>query len=52
MCRSMVEVQSAAAEIRLGKKEERNHGKNMSASAMQGGHNQLKYRTLQELKDV
>jgi len=40
---SMVDIQSAAAKIRRGKKEDRkkrNHGKNiMSASAMKGGHN-------------
>ena len=47
MCRSMVDIQSASAEIRRGIKkkkiEERRkkiQGKNiMSASAMQGGHN-------------
>jgi len=42
MCGSMVDVQSATAEIRRGKKEDRKkkpRGKNkMSASAMQGGH--------------
>jgi len=42
MCRSMVDIQSAAAEIRRGKKEDRRkkpQGKNiMSASATQGGH--------------
>jgi len=38
----MVDIQSATAEIRRGKKERRKkpQGKNiMSASAMQGGHN-------------
>jgi len=42
MCGSMVDVQSATAEIRRGKKEDRKkkpRGKNiMSASATQGGH--------------
>jgi len=40
----MVDIQSAAAEIRQGKKEERKkpEGKNiMSASATQGGHNNV-----------
>jgi len=40
----MVDIQSAAAEIRRGIKKERKkpQGKNiMSASAMQGGHNKL-----------
>jgi len=41
----MVDIQSAAAEIRRGKKEDRRkkpQGKNiMSASATQGGHNHL-----------
>jgi len=49
MCRSMVDIQSASAEIRRGIKkkkiEERRkkiQGKNiMSASATQGGHNKL-----------
>jgi len=45
MCGSMVDIQSAAAEIRRGRKKEEEdrkkpHGKNiMSASATQGGHN-------------
>jgi len=46
MCRSMVDIQSATAEIRRGIKKDRkkerqkSQGKNiMSASAMQGGHN-------------
>ena len=42
MCRSMVDIQSATAEIRRGKKEERRRNKQdeniMSASATQGGH--------------
>jgi len=43
MCGSMVDIQSVAAEIRRGIKEEEERkkpqGKNiMSASAMQGGH--------------
>jgi len=41
MCGSMVDIQSATAEIRRGKKKDRKkpQGKNiMSASAMQGGH--------------
>jgi len=44
MCGSMVDIQSAAAEIRRGIKKERKkpQGKNiMSASATQGGHNKL-----------
>jgi len=48
MCRSMVDIQFATAEIRRGKKRRkkerknhRNHGKTiMSASATQGGHKQ------------
>jgi len=36
MCASMADIQSATAEIRRGKKEERKH--EPSASAMQGGH--------------
>jgi len=47
MCGSMVDIQSATAEIRRGKEEEdsRNHrAKNiMSASATQGGHNQVRF---------
>jgi len=43
MCRSMVDIQSATAEIRRGKKEEdrkKKQDKNiMSASATQDGHN-------------
>ena len=42
MCRSMVDIQSATAEIRRGKNERRirNRDKNiMSTSATQGGHN-------------
>jgi len=39
MCGSMVDIQSAAAEIRRGIKKEKSQGKNiMSASATQGGH--------------
>jgi len=39
MCRSIVDIQSATAEIRRGKKKEET-GKNiMSASVTQGGHN-------------
>ena len=46
MCGSMVDIQSATAEIRRGKKEERKNkkpqGKNiMSASATQDGHNKI-----------
>ena len=38
MCRSMVDIQSATAEIRRGKKKK--HDKNiMYSSAMQGSHN-------------
>ena len=40
MCGSMVDIQSAAAEIRRGiKKEERKKSHIMSASATQGGRN-------------
>jgi len=44
MCQSMVDIQSAADEIRQGKKKiedrKKPQGKNiMSASATQGGHN-------------
>jgi len=43
MCAGMADIQSATAEIRQGKKEDRRkrrNGKNiMSASATQGGHN-------------
>jgi len=38
MCRSLVDIQSETAEIKRGKKENRNKTK-MSASATQGGHN-------------
>ena len=42
MCRSMVDIHSATAQIRRGKKKEETTGKNvMSASAMQGDHNKL-----------
>jgi len=45
MCGSMVDIQSATAEIRQGKKRKRRknklHGKNiMSATATQDGHKQ------------
>jgi len=45
MCRSMVDIQSATAEIRPGKKrEKKKQDKNiMSASATQGGHNKILY---------
>jgi len=48
MCGSMVDIQSPTAEIRRGKKDRKKkkkpQGKNiMSASAMQGGHNQLAF---------
>jgi len=46
MCGSMVDIQSAAAEIKKGIKKDRKkpQGKNiMSASAMQGGHNKRTY---------
>jgi len=45
MCRSMVDVQSAAAKIKRGKKKDRKkpQGQNiMSACARQGGHKQDK----------
>ena len=48
MCRSMADIHSATAEIRRGKKKEERkkkkpQGKNiMSASATQGGHNNVK----------
>jgi len=38
MCRSMVDIQSATAEIRQGKKKEEQDKNIMSTSAMQGGH--------------
>jgi len=53
----MVDIQSAAAEIRRGKKEDRRkkpQGKNiMSASATQGGHKQKsqKYRFANNFRD-
>jgi len=41
MCASMVDIRSATAEIKRGKKE-KPQGKNiMSASATQGGHNKI-----------
>jgi len=50
MCRSMVDIQSAAAEIRRGIKKKidrkKSHGKNiMSASATQGGHKKMNVTT-------
>jgi len=42
MCGSMVEIQSATAEIRRGKKQKKKKKQDeniMSASAAQGGHN-------------
>ena len=48
MCRSMVDIQSATAEIRRGKKTEEERRKKpqdkniMIASATQGGHNEQK----------
>jgi len=47
MCRSMVDIQSATAEIRGGKEEKMNERKKqdkniMSASATHGGHNHAK----------
>jgi len=43
MCGSMVDIQSATAEIRRGKKRKKPQGKNMmSTSATQGGHNETK----------
>jgi len=42
MCDSMADIQSATAEIRRGKKKKKPQGKNtMSASATQGGHNEM-----------
>jgi len=39
MCGSMIDIQSATAEIRRGKKKKKPQGKNiMSTSATQGGH--------------
>jgi len=44
MYAGMVDIQSATAEIRRGKKDRKNMGKNiMSASATQGGHNKPNY---------
>jgi len=39
MCGSMVDIQSATAEIRRGKKKKKQDKNIMSASATQGGHN-------------
>jgi len=54
MCRSMVDVHSATAEIRRGKKEERKKKKPdtniMSASAMQGGHKMCSSDDLHSIK--
>jgi len=53
MCRSMVDIQSAAAEIRRGKKDRRKkpQGKSiMSASATQGGHNKKCIQNVMALK--
>jgi len=50
MCRSLVDIQSATAEIGRGIKKDRKkpQGKNiMSASATQGGHKKVKYSRLQ-----
>jgi len=56
MCRSMVDIQSATAEIKRGikKKVERNHrAKNiMSASATQGGHKEEEEETTQREYNV
>ena len=55
MCRSMVDIQSAAAEIRRGIKKDRkkSQGKNiMSASATQGGHKQLLCIAISQLSGV
>ena len=48
MCRGMVDIHSATAEIRRGKKEEEEEGQKkpqgkyiISASATQGGHNKI-----------
>ena len=45
MCRRMVDIQSATAEIRRGKTKERRKKQDkdtiMSASATQGGHNEV-----------
>jgi len=40
MCGSMVDIQSVTAEIRRGKKKEKQDKNIMSASATQGGHNE------------
>ena len=53
MCRSMVDIHSATAEIRRGKKKKEERRRNhrtkihtvMSASAMQGGHNKFTKKT-------
>jgi len=44
MCRSMADIQSATAEIRRGKKEERRNRTNIYPHpAMQGGHNYVRH---------
>jgi len=50
MCRSMVDIQSATAEIRRGKNEERKKEQLqniMSASTTQGGHKEVKARAVE-----
>jgi len=45
MCESLVDIQSPTIEIRRGKKKKKPQDENiMSASATQGGHNQLAIR--------
>jgi len=46
MCGSMVDIQSATAEIRRGKKKKPQDENLMSASATQDGHNQSTNRGL------
>jgi len=43
MCRSMIDIQSATAEIRRGKKKKNQDKDMMSASATQCGHNKVKW---------
>jgi len=53
MCGSMVDIECAAAEIRRGIKKDRKkpQGKNiMSASAMQGGHNNTMGKAVSDLR--
>jgi len=56
MCRSMVDIQSATAEIRRRKKKKERQKPQlqniMSASATQGGHNNFKQTALRLLRDV